>query len=141
VFHVAVEQSILKSTKKILGIPADVTDFDVHIVTHINTVFMALQQLGIGPNVGFAIEDDSTTWDAFLGDDLRLNAVRTYMFLRVKLLFDPPQTSPLIEATERQVKEFEWRLNVLWEQTGWVDPTPPAHPIHDQDLILDGGTV
>lgn len=122
----AVEQSILISTKKILGIPDDVEDFDTHIVTHINTVFMALSQIGIGPSEGFSIEDETTMWDAFLGADLNLNPVKTYMYLRVRLLFDPPQTSPLVEAMERQSKEFEWRLNTWWEGTGWVDPTPPA---------------
>jgi hypothetical protein len=124
VFHVA--DSILTSTKKMLDVPEEVEDFDLVITTHINSVFMILSQLGIGPATGFAIEDDSTTWDAFLGDDLLKNSVRTYMYLRVKYLFDPPTTSYLQDAVKQQITELEFRLNVLWETTGWVDPTPPS---------------
>lgn len=120
------ENSILTSTKIMLDVPEDVTDFDLVIITHINSIFMILSQLGIGPKTGFAIEDDSTTWDAFLGDDLLLNAVRTYMYLRVKYLFDPPTTSYLQDAVKQQIAELDFRLNVLWETTGWVDPTPPT---------------
>lgn len=118
------DNSILNSTKKILSVPVAVTDFDLDIITHINSVFMVLNQLGLGPTEGFAIEDDTTTWDAFLGTDLRLNAVKTYVFLKVKMAFDPPQTSPLIDAAQRQISEYEWRLNALREETAWVDPTP-----------------
>jgi hypothetical protein len=121
--------SILNSTKKILGVATDYTVFDVDILTHINSVFSTLNQLGIGPEEGFAIEDESATWDAFLGDDLRLNNVKTYVYLRVRLLFDPPTTSFLIASLKEQVQELEWRMNVQREGDAWVDPDPP--------LVLD----
>lgn len=128
--------SILTSTKKILGIDASYTAFDVDILMHINSVFSTLNQLGIGPENGFAIEDDTSTWDSFLGTDPRLNSVKTYIYLRVRLLFDPPATSFAIEAFKEQAKELEWRLNVLMEETIWVDPT---QSIDEEDVVLDGG--
>lgn len=116
--------SILTSTKKILGIEESYTAFDEDIMLHINSVFSILNQLGIGPENGFAIEDNSDTWDDFLGDELRLNSVKTYVYLRVRLLFDPPTTSYLINSMNEQVKELEWRLNVQREETSWTDPNP-----------------
>lgn len=114
--------SILTSTKKILGIDASYDVFDVDIITHINSVFSTLNQLGIGPTAGFMIEDDTAEWDAFLENDLRLNAVKTYVYLRVRMLFDPPQTSFHIAAMEKQIQELEWRLNVQREEESWVEP-------------------
>jgi hypothetical protein len=117
--------SILTSIKKVLNVPADYTAFDVDILMHINSVFSTLQQLGIGPENGFMIEDASPTWDTFLGTDLRLNAVKSYVYLRVRLLFDPPTTSYLIEAQNKQIQELEWRLNVTREGDAWVAPITP----------------
>lgn len=116
------EQSILISTKKILGIAPDYTVFDLDIITHINTVFSTLAQLGIGPTEGFMIEDESATWDEFLGADLQLNSVKTYMHLRVRMLFDPPQTSYHLGAMKEQILEFEVRLNIHREGLEWMDP-------------------
>lgn len=116
--------SILNSVKKVLGIQEDYTAFDVDIVMHINTVFSILHQLGLGPEDGFMIEDDTETWDTFLGDDLRLNSVKTYVYLKVRLMFDPPSTSYLIESFNRQAQELEWRLNVVREGDSWTDPDP-----------------
>lgn len=109
--------SILDSTKKILGIEADYTDFDVDIITHINSVLAILNQLGIGPADGFAIEDATDVWSDFIGSVPLLNSIKTYVYLRVRLLFDPPTTSYLITALETQYKELEWRLNVYREGT------------------------
>ena len=131
--------SILTTVKKILGIEATYTAFDLDIITHINSVFFTLNQLGIGPADGFAIEDATAAWDDFLGTDLRMNAVKTYMYLRVRLLFDPPTTSYLIEATRQQIQEFEWRLNAYREDTAWVDPDPEV-VVDEEDLIFEGGT-
>ena len=111
-------QRILVSTKKILGIQPDYLAFDLDVITHINSAFSTLQQLGVGPAQGFAIEDDTAEWGDFLGHDPRLNQVKTYVYLRVRLLFDPPTTSFAIDAMEKQVKEMEWRLQVL------MDPPP-----------------
>lgn len=119
------EQSILISTKKILGIAEDYTVFDLDIITHINTAFSTLTQLGVGPPEGFMIIDSDAVWDEFIVDDLQYNSVKSYVFLKVRQLFDPPQTSYLISAVEKQIQELEWRLNVHREETGWVDPDPP----------------
>lgn len=120
------ETSILISTKKILGLAADYTVWDLDIITHINSAFSTLTQLGVGPPAGFMIEDETTEWLDFLGDDLQLNSVKTYIYLRVKLLFDPPSTSYAITAMNDQVEQLEWRLNVHREETEWVDPDPPV---------------
>lgn len=114
--------SILISTKKILGIDADYTAFDVDIITHINSVFTTLTQLGVGPVTGFYIEDEAATWDDYLKPWMNLNAVKSYMYLRVRLLFDPPTTSYHIQSLKEQVLELEWRLNVQVD-SGPV-PTP-----------------
>lgn len=118
--------SILNDVKKTLGLEDDYLAFDTDILMHINSVFSTINQLGIGPDAGFMIEDDTPTWDDLLDDDLRLNSVKSYVYLRVRLLFDPPATSYLIEAMRKQVEEFEWRLNVYREETAWVDPDPPV---------------
>jgi hypothetical protein len=108
-------QSILTSTKKILGIDESYTAFDLDVLVHINSVFSTLNQLGIGPDEGFMIEDADDTWDTFLGNDPRLNSVKTYVYLRVRLLFDPPTTSYMIDALKNQVLELEWRLTIAAE--------------------------
>lgn len=116
--------SILESTKKVLNLSADYDVFDQDIIMHINSALGTLNQLGIGPSQGFMIEDDSATWVAFLEGDLRLNPVKTYVYLRVRLLFDPPGTSFAITAFENQIKELEWRLNTQRESDKWVSPAP-----------------
>jgi hypothetical protein len=116
--------SILTSIKKNLGIDEAYEVFDPDILIYINSAFSTLTQLGVGPAEGFMIEDKEATWDTFLGTDPRLNAVKTYVQLRVKMLFDPPQTSYLIEAMKQQIQEHEWRLNVYVEHTIWTDPDP-----------------
>lgn len=108
--------SILESTKKALGLSSDYTVFDADIIMHINSVFSTLQQLGVGPRNGFFIEDDSKIWSEFINDDSRLNAVKSYMYLRVRLLFDPPATSFAIDSFQKQITELEWRLNVVVEE-------------------------
>lgn len=118
--------SILNSIKKVLGIDESYTAFDADIIMHINSVFSTLNQLGVGPAEGFMIENGEATWDTFIGVDPRLNAVKSYVYLRVRLLFDPPTTSYMIEAQQQQVRELEWRLNVQREGESWLDPTLPA---------------
>jgi hypothetical protein len=119
-----VTTSILDSTKKILGLESDYTAFDLDIITHINSVFSDLQQLGIGPEEGFAIEDASNVWNEFLVGNLLMNSVKTYVYLRVRLLFDPPTTSYLISSLKEQLQALEWRLNVQREGVLWTDPEP-----------------
>lgn len=120
------ETSILTSTKKVLGIGEDYTVFDHDIITYINTAFSTLTQLGVGPPAGFMIEDKDVDWADFIGDDLQLNSVKTYVHLRARMLFDPPATSFHISAMNDQIQELEWRLNVHREETAWVDPDPPV---------------
>lgn len=104
-------ESILNSIKKMLGPSADYDHFDPDIIMHINTVFMTLTQLGVGPPEGFYIEDDTTTWLEFIPELTKLQAVKTYIYLKVKLVFDPPQSSAVIESMNKQIAELEWRLN------------------------------
>jgi hypothetical protein len=118
--------SILDSVKKNLGIDSEYTAFDPDITTFINGVFSTLNQLGIGPEDGFAIEDNANTWDEFTSGNVKLNNVKTYMYLRVRLLFDPPSTSYLIDAFDKQRLELEWRMNVEREGVSWTDPNPPS---------------
>lgn len=106
------ETSILTSIKKLLGIAEDYTEFDEDIIIHINTVFLNLTQLGVGPKEGFSIEDDTAEWEDFIDNSLQLQAVKSYMYLKVKLLFDPPLSSSVIESMNRMIAELEWRLNV-----------------------------
>ena len=105
-------ESILTSIKKLLGIEEEYTQFDSDIIMHINTVFLNLTQLGVGPSEGFLIEDDTAIWEDFIGDSSQLQAVKTYMYLKVKLLFDPPLSSSVTESMNRMIAELEWRLNV-----------------------------
>jgi hypothetical protein len=135
----ALEQSILKSTKKVLGVADDDTSFDLDIITHINTAFSILTDLGVGPQGGFVIEDEEAEWpDYFPNEDdpaklkVQLSKVKTVVFLRTKLLFDPPTVSYLLDSTKEQLREAEWRLNVNREETEWVDPAPVV-------TVIDGG--
>lgn len=109
-------ESILTSIKKLLGIAEEYTQFDADIIMHINSVFMTLTQLGVGPSEGFYIEDESAEWMDFIPDLNKLQAVKTYIFLKVKLVFDPASVgSSTLAAYERQITELEWRLNVIAE--------------------------
>ena len=109
-------QSILHSVKAPLGLAKEYDAFDPEIVMHINSVFSTLSQLGVGPAEGFSIEDDTSNWEDFLSDDSKLRSVRSYMYLKVRLLFDPPSTSFAIESMKKQAEEYEWRLNVAVEE-------------------------
>ena len=134
--------SILNSTKKVLGIAEDYAEFDLDIVLHINSVFSTLRQLGIGPAEGFMIEDDDITWDSFLRGDKRFNAIKTYVYLRVRLLFDPPISSFAVTAMQEQIKELEWRLNVDREYIirGSIDVESDVDvPLPLAGGVLDGG--
>lgn len=104
--------SILTSIKKMLGIDEEYKHFDPDIVMHINSVFMDLNQLGVGPADGFMIEDDTSIWTDFLPDNTKYEAVKSYMNLRVRLLFDPPSSSAVIEAMKRDIDKWEWRFSV-----------------------------
>lgn len=108
--------SILTSIKKLLGITEEYTHFDADVLMHINMAFMVLYQLGVGPSTPFSISDKSAIWSDFLGDSTDLAGVKTYIYQKVKLVFDPPQSSAAITALKESIAELEWRLNVT------VDP-------------------
>ena len=137
------EQSILKSVKKLLNVNPDDTAFDDDILTHINSAFSTLHQLGIGPTDGFMVEDDEALWVDFIGYDPLLNSVKTYVCLKTRIYFDPPTTSYLIGALDKQITELEWRLNTGREALAWTDPDPDDPDLEDDPfgdpVTLDGG--
>lgn len=108
-------ESILDSVKKMLGIAEEYDYFDNDIIMHINSVFLNLTQIGVGPEEGFLIEDDTSEWIDFIGDVAQLQAVKSYMYLKVRLLFDPPLNSAVLESMNRMIAEYEWRLRLAAE--------------------------
>lgn len=112
------DESILNSTKKVLGLDATYTPFDQEVLTHINAAFSILHQLGVGPEDGFFIEDEVPEWSDFIllvNTEHTLGLIKTYVNLKVRMLFDPPTTSFLINAMTEQINQYEWRLNVARE--------------------------
>ena len=107
--------SILITIKKLLGIEAQDTSFDTDVIVHINSVLSDLTMLGVGPPEGFSIEDDIPTWSDFMSDITKFEAVKTYIYLRVRLLFDPPSSSVVVEAMKRDIDKWEWKLTVAAE--------------------------
>lgn len=107
--------SILTSIKLDLGMTEDYEAYDNQIIELINSVFVILNQIGVGPSQTFSIEDKTTTWNEFTNDRNEIQSVKTYMYEKVKLLFDPPQSSSHVEALKQSASEFEWRLNLFAE--------------------------
>ena len=105
--------SILTSIKKLLGITEEYEHFDMDLIIHINSVFMILKQLGVGPEEGFSITGKTETWNDYLSDPSKIELVKSYIYLKVKLIFDPPLGSAVMEAINRQISEFEWRLKQI----------------------------
>lgn len=116
--------SILTSIKKALGITEEYTHFDDALIMHINSVFADLSQMGVGPTKGFSISDSSAIWDDFIYDSLLLQSVKSYMNLRVKILFDPDSMgSSTLASYERQIAQWEWRLNIAAESEATDETT------------------
>lgn len=109
-------ESILVSVKKMLGITDEYKHFDADLIMHINTAFMILSQLGVGPD-GFSISDETATWAEYLPDIAKLEAVRTYVYLKVKLVFDPPLNATVTACYEKTISELEYRLSVAAKNT------------------------
>lgn len=114
-------ESILTSIKKLLGIAEEYEHFDADLIMHINSVFSILTQLGVGPSEGFSIEDEVAVWTDFIPEKSKIEFVKSYMHLKVKLLFDPPLGSAVIESMNRMINELEWRIQVA------VDPVEDSN--------------
>lgn len=119
--------SILNTIKKLLGIPTADTAFDEDIITHINSAMMFLQQLAVGPDTVFTIEDATATWSEFLVDPSMYAAVKTYIYFKVRLMFDPPSNSFLKDSIVQQLSELEFRLNAQV-------PIPPDPVVPEEEL-------
>lgn len=129
------EESILNTVKSILGLDPDFTVFDTSVITHINTALADLADIGIGPSEGFMIEDDTAVWADFIGDNLRYNPVKSFVYLKVRTLFDPPEGRYAIAATDGQLAQMLWRLSVNRENSEWTNPVDDV----EEDTILSGG--
>ena len=108
-------ESILTSIKKLLGIAESYEQFDQDIIIHINTVFTILNQMGVGPKKVFSITDKHETWNKFTENFDEIQSVKTYVYLRTRMIFDPPTSSLVSEAINRNIAELEWRLNLSSE--------------------------
>lgn len=113
--------SILNSIKQLLGIESTFDGFDTDVIFGINTALMSLNQLGIGPEAGFSISDDTAVWNDFLEGATNIDGVKSYIYLKTKLLFDPPGNSFLVTAVDNQIKELASRL-MIQVDPDWVDP-------------------
>ena len=116
-----ITESILLSIKKMLGLDKDYDVFDPELIIHINSVFGTLHQLGIGPEDQFRISGDSETWSEFDTDGEQVDEVKDYVYLRVRLLFDPPSSSFVLSSFQEQLKELEWRLNVKADEIKGIE--------------------
>ena len=107
--------SILTSVKKIMGISEEDESFDTDLIMHINSVLMILNQLGVGPEDGFSITDKSAVWTDVIGDNKLIEATKTFVGLKVRLIFDPPTSSAMLDSINKTISELEWRINVMVE--------------------------
>ena len=114
------EYSILNTIKKMLGLDANYTAFDTDIIVHINSALMTLTQLGVGSPLGFSITSSLATWQDFIGTATDLEAIKSFVYLKTRLAFDPPATSFVLEAIKAMISEYEWRINVQVD----TDPLP-----------------
>lgn len=131
-------ESILTSIKKTLGLDENYTAFDADIVLYINAVLSDLNQLGLGPPSGFVITGADETWAQFIGGDLTQNNIQVYVGLRLRLLFDPPESSYAITSFQEQINQLEWRIRERREEYAWTDPDPSPEYV-DAEVVLDGG--
>lgn len=114
------QDSILMTIRKLVCGNPYADHFDTDLLVHINACFSILNQLGVGPENGFVVTDDTQSWSSYIADNYILNMVKTYVTLKVKKIFDPPLTSSVLEAMDKEISQLEWRLNVA------VDPVKPT---------------
>lgn len=115
-------ESILNSVKQLLGVDETETHFDTDIIIHINSAFSILNQMGVGPETTFNIIDEKPIWSDFTNEDLDYSEVKTYVYLKVKMIFDPPSSSSVMDAYKRQIDELEWRLSVRASNKSMEEP-------------------
>ena len=115
-----IKSSILNDVKEAVGIVQDYTVFDNQLIICINSVFSTLHQLGIGPEEGFYIDGSETKWEDYV-ESKRFDFIRSYMIMKVHVMFDPPTSSVAMEALEKQIAEYEWRINSEVECYGEED--------------------
>lgn len=132
------ELGILDSIKKTLGVLPENKVFDTDIIMHINSAIADLNQLGIGPELGFEVEDESQMWVDLLGDEKRYNAAKTYIYLQTKLKFDPPEQYPVINAMKEEISKCEWRLAVA-RDTVTLPPIVEVVVVSDPESVYDAG--
>lgn len=111
-----IQDSILETVKNLIGVASECADFDTNIMVHINSAIMTLRQIGIGPKNGFSVRDSSSTWTDYIDDINLYESVKDYIYLKVKIVFDPPTSSYVLEAMKEQIKELEWRLQTEKEE-------------------------
>lgn len=126
--------SILLTVKKMLGISEEYHAFDIDVITNINSVFLTLNQLGIGPSSPFQITGEDEVWTDF-EDPTKVPGIQTYLYLKVRLLFDPPTTSFLLESIKEQIAELEWRMNVQKEYLVKEEEEPEAPPVEESPVM------
>lgn len=114
------QDSILMTIRKLVCGDPYADHFDTDLLIHINACFSILNQLGVGPENGFVVTDETQSWSSYIADNYILNMVKTYVTLKVKKIFDPPLTSSVLEAMDKEISQLEWRLNVA------VDPVKPT---------------
>ena len=114
------QDSILMTIRKLVCGKPYADHFDTDLLVHINACFSILNQLGVGPENGFVVTDETQSWSSYIADNYILNMVKTYVTLKVKKIFDPPLTSSVLEAMDKEISQLEWRLNVA------VDPVKPT---------------
>ncbi len=120
-------ESILTSIKKLLGIAEEYTHFDADLIIHINSVFSILTQIGVGPLEGFSIKDESSVWGDFVPEKSKWELIKSYTYMKVKLLFDPPLNSAVIESINRIISELEWRIQVAADSEKTIEEEENSH--------------
>lgn len=132
-------ESILLTVKKMLGIAEEYHAFDLDLIININSVFLTLNQLGVGPESPFQITGDSEVWSGF-ANPKEVPGIQTYVYLKTRLLFDPPTNSFLVTAIEKQIAEFEWRLNVQVDTEYPEKEEEPTTPTEPEPVVPDTPT-
>ena len=109
------EESILKTIKQLIGCPDDFEQFDLDLMIHINSAFATLTHLGVGPKEGYRITGADNVWREFEDDAQKLSLIKDYVYIKTRLLFDPPTSGSLMDSLKEQLKEMEWRLYMLYD--------------------------